>query len=121
MTSIASDVGAVGGFRDGAPQRVVVNGRALVVVRKGSEFFALREACPHAGASLSRGRVVGLPRQALPGNAAGYEREGEILTCPWHGWSFDLRTGRSLVKPEKVRVRAYAVSVRDGRVCIHAD
>ncbi|HZP80657.1 MAG TPA: Rieske 2Fe-2S domain-containing protein, partial [Chthonomonadaceae bacterium] len=38
-------------------------------------------------------------------------REGEILRCPWHGWEFDLLTGRSLFNPHKIRVRTYEVTV----------
>jgi 3-phenylpropionate/trans-cinnamate dioxygenase ferredoxin subunit len=36
-------------------------------------------------------------------------REGEILRCPWHGWEFDLRDGRSVIDPDGTRVRAYLV------------
>jgi 3-phenylpropionate/trans-cinnamate dioxygenase ferredoxin subunit len=43
-----------------------------------------------------------------------FERDGEILRCPWHGWEFDLRTGRSVVDPDGVRVRSYDVVVDDG-------
>jgi nitrite reductase (NADH) small subunit len=38
-------------------------------------------------------------------------REGEILRCPWHGWEFDLTTGRSVFNPHKTRVRSYEVTV----------
>lgn len=118
MTSNAHDAGPAADFKDGVPRRIEMGNRALLVVRRGDEFFAIRDTCPHLGASLSRGRVVGIPRQALPGDEPGYEREGEVVTCPWHGWSFDLKTGRSLARPEKIRVRAYEVEVRDGRVWI---
>lgn len=33
---------------------------------------------------------------------------GEVLTCPWHGWEFDVCTGRALANPQ-ARVRAYPV------------
>jgi len=38
-------------------------------------------------------------------------REGEILRCPWHGWEFDLITGRSIFNPHKMRVRTYEVTI----------
>ena len=41
-------------------------------------------------------------------------RQGEIVRCPWHGWEFDLRTGKSYCDPVKMRVRNYAVSVEPG-------
>jgi len=38
-------------------------------------------------------------------------REGEILRCPWHGWEFDITSGRSIFNPHRVRVRIYEVTV----------
>jgi 3-phenylpropionate/trans-cinnamate dioxygenase ferredoxin subunit len=40
------------------------------------------------------------------------QREGEILRCPWHGWEFDLTTGRSVFMPAEVRVKSYPVEVQ---------
>ena len=38
-------------------------------------------------------------------------REGEIVRCPWHGWEFDILSGRSWFNPHKLRVRTYDVVV----------
>ena len=38
-------------------------------------------------------------------------REGEILRCPWHGWEFDITTGRSIVNSHRTRVKTYEVTV----------
>ena len=53
---------------------------------------------------------------ALPSRPGEYrwEREGEILRCPWHSWEFDIKTGRSTFNPHKMRVRSYEVSVAAG-------
>jgi 3-phenylpropionate/trans-cinnamate dioxygenase ferredoxin subunit len=112
------DAGPAEAFREGIPTSVRVMERDLVVVRRGSEFFVLRDVCPHQGARLSTGGVSGVPGYALPGDACRYERDGEILTCPWHGWQYDLRTGASLLEPEQVRVRTYSARVMDGRVVV---
>jgi 3-phenylpropionate/trans-cinnamate dioxygenase ferredoxin subunit len=40
-----------------------------------------------------------------------WAREGEILRCPWHGWEFDILTGRSIFNPHRTRVKAYDVTV----------
>lgn len=48
-----------------------------------------------------------------PPGTLDYSREGEILRCPWHGWEFDVTTGRSIFNPHAVRVRAYPVAVVD--------
>ena len=42
-----------------------------------------------------------------PGNYC-YSRQGEIIRCPWHGWEFDIRTGKSWCDPTRMRVRQYA-------------
>ncbi len=112
------DVGAVSDFVSGQPTRVEGGGRALVVVRRGDEFFALRDICPHQRARLSAGTVSGTSLPCRVGETVPWGREGEIVSCPWHGWEFDLRTGRSLADPHRVRVRCYPVRVSDGRVWV---
>ena len=49
----------------------------------------------------------------LPGRPYEYEygRENEIITCPWHGWQFEIATGASIFNPHRVRVRSYEVTV----------
>ncbi|MBM4438060.1 MAG: Rieske (2Fe-2S) protein [Actinobacteria bacterium] len=116
-TSTAHDVGAVADFEAGRPYRVQVNGRGVVLVRRGEAFYALRDACAHQGARLSGGRVLGLVVARRVGEVA-YERAGEILACPWHGWEYDLTTGCSLVDPRGSRVRAYQARVAEGRVLV---
>ena len=41
-------------------------------------------------------------------------RPGEVLRCPWHGWEFDIRTGRSWWNPAGTRVGRYPVSLASG-------
>ena len=43
-----------------------------------------------------------------------------MLTCPWHGWEFDVKTGQSYFDPIRMRARQYPVSVEDGRTVLHA-
>ena len=108
MTSRAHDIGAATDFAPGSLHRVEVEGRGLVVLRRGEEFFALRDVCPHQGARLSAGQLGGTPLPCRPGEEIAYGRVGEVLTCPWHGWELDLRTGQALANPQ-ARVRAYPV------------
>lgn len=118
MDSRSVDLGEVAAFADGQATRVEVDGRGLVVVKRGDDFYVLRDICPHQGARLSGGQVTGVVPECKPGAEIVLDRDGEILTCPWHGWQFDLCTGRSLVEPEKARVRAYPVRVEAGRVLV---
>ncbi len=97
----------------GGRKIVEVGGRSLGVFNLGGEFFALRNRCPHQGGPLCEGKTFGLIEANVPGEIT-YSRPGEILTCAWHGWEFDIRTGRSWCAPERLRVRRYEVSVAPG-------
>jgi 3-phenylpropionate/trans-cinnamate dioxygenase ferredoxin subunit len=70
----------------------------------------VKNSCPHQGGPLCLGRTIGLVTSSGPGDFR-YEREGEILRCPWHGWEFDLATGRSIVDPTGIRVKSYPVEL----------
>ncbi len=74
-------VGSVKGFRSGTGRTVRVEGREIAVFRRGDRFYAMDDRCPHMGASLSMGKLV-----------------GNKVQCAWHEWSFDLQTGRNEFK-----------------------
>jgi nitrite reductase/ring-hydroxylating ferredoxin subunit len=97
----------------GGRKLVEVKGRAIVIFNVGGEYFALNNRCPHKGGSLYQGRLTGLVESTEPGSYR-YSRRGEIIRCPWHGWEFDIRTGRSRCDPQTLRARNYAVSVQPG-------
>lgn len=100
----------------GDRRMVTVAGRTIGVFNVAGEFYALHNGCPHKGGPLCEGRICGT---TLP--AGGYEfrygRDGEIVRCAWHGWEFEIATGRALADPA-VRARTYPVSVEDGQVVI---
>src|SRR3546814_2830988 len=77
----------------GSRKRVMVKGRPVVVFNLDGEYFGLLDRCPHQGGSLCEGRLIGLLEAHEPGDYS-YTRRGEIVRCPWHGWEFDIRTGR---------------------------
>ncbi|MFN8491047.1 MAG: Rieske (2Fe-2S) protein [Caldilineaceae bacterium] len=94
-------------------QRKIVNvdGREIGVFNVKGEFYALRNICPHRSGPLCLGRVR--PLVVTTGvYQRDYEREGEILKCPWHQWEFDIKTGQALYD-EKLRVKTYRV-VQEG-------
>lgn len=112
------DIGETADFPPGRPHPLEVGGQRLVVVHGPRGFYALRDRCPHQGAPLSAGRLCGVPRPCAPGHETAYGREGEILVCPWHGWSFDTHDGRPLVPSGRRRVRSYPVEERHGRLVV---
>ncbi len=97
---------------------VVVNGKAIVLVKsKNGEVFALRDVCPHKGPCLSLGMIDENCSSSSVGEYI-FEKDKEVLRCPWHSWEFDIRTGRSIFNPDKVRVKTYEVNIDNGLVYI---
>jgi nitrite reductase/ring-hydroxylating ferredoxin subunit len=94
----------------GARKIVDVGGRSIGVFNVEGDFFALRNRCPHQGGALCEGKLWGVLKATVPGTF-DYDARREILTCPWHGWEFNVRTGRSWCQPEHLRVKRYEVSV----------
>lgn len=88
--------------------------RSIGVFNVAGEFYALLNNCPHEGAELCRGTITGMN---APSGVGEYKwcREGEIIRCPWHGWEFDIKTGRSIFNPHKVRVKSYDVEVEQAQ------
>jgi nitrite reductase/ring-hydroxylating ferredoxin subunit len=97
----------------GQRKLVEVSGRAIVVYNLGGEFFALNNRCPHRGGGLFHGIQTCFVESKEPGQYS-HSRRGEMVKCPWHGWEFDIRTGKSWCDPSRFRIRQYPVSVRPG-------
>lgn len=60
------------------PQLVVIGSRRICLVLRDEKFLAIEDKCSHNGESLSKGTINYL---------------GEVV-CPWHGYRFNLKTGR---------------------------
>lgn len=92
-------------------QRIIVEvaGRSVGVLNIDGRLYAFLNRCPHQGADLCRGDVVGDVAAPRPGEwSTGSERR--YLVCPWHGWEFDLETGRSWFDP-RTRVPVFPATV----------
>jgi nitrite reductase (NADH) small subunit len=73
--------------RPGEAREWLVEDRIVALFNVGGRFYALDGLCPHQGGPLGKGSLSGC-----------------IVTCPWHGWQFDVSTGqhetnRSLSQP----------------------
>ena len=106
-------VGTIDEIPPGSRKIVEVAGRSIGVFNLDGEFFALRNSCPHQGGELCVGPISGLVTSSGPGDYQ-YERQRQLVRCPWHGWEFDIRTGQSWFDPQRLRVRRYDVSVASG-------
>jgi 3-phenylpropionate/trans-cinnamate dioxygenase ferredoxin subunit len=106
-------VAAVDEIPPGQRKLVEAGGRNIVVFNIDGEFFALNNRCPHRGGSLGHGIQTALVQSTVPGEYL-CSRPGEMVKCPWHGWEFDIRTGKSWCDPSRMRVRQYQVAVKAG-------
>ena len=72
--------------------------RMVAVANVDGALHAIDGLCPHQGGPLGTGELC-----------------GTVLTCPWHGWQFDVITGRHRVSAT-VRQAVHEVRVHDGRI-----
>jgi phenylpropionate dioxygenase-like ring-hydroxylating dioxygenase large terminal subunit len=94
------------------PVPVTICGERVVLIREGDRIHALHDRCPHRGVPLSLGR------REFPGT----------ISCPYHGWTYELDTGRLCAVitdgPDspicgRVAVRTYPVEQRLGLVFVY--
>jgi len=72
----------------------------IAIANVGGEFFATQHPCLHLKGPIGDGRL-----------------EGKTLSCPWHGWQYDVQTGRNEFDHE-IRLQTFEVRVEDGDVKI---
>ena len=78
----------------------VAQGRIVALFHVDDEFFALDGICPHQGGPLGKGRLC-----------------GSIVTCPWHGFQFDVCSGVHQTTPQ-LRQPTLSARVEDGQVWV---
>lgn len=79
MLSISSNfvkVATLDELAEGKPRAIKVEGQSIALFKHNGDIYATDNQCPHMGYPLTRGRV-----------------RGGVLTCDWHGWSYDMRGG----------------------------
>jgi len=70
-----------------------VNGKTLAVFNMDGKYYVVDNTCVHRGGPLGEGEV-----------------EGTVVTCPWHGWQYNVATGTCVNNPS-ARVEVYQVKV----------
>jgi nitrite reductase/ring-hydroxylating ferredoxin subunit len=99
------DAVALDELKEAKPTRIAVDGEVVLVLRTEGQVFAIGNQCTHQGAGLDRGVV----------KIAGSVR---TVTCPAHGSTFNLETGKVMRPPATKPVPVYDVKVEDGRVFV---
>jgi nitrite reductase/ring-hydroxylating ferredoxin subunit len=111
------------GIAEGSRLVVETGGVEIGVFRRNGEYYAWRNECPHQGGPVCQGVMVRKVEERLDSDrrSAGIHYVGggghENIVCPWHGYEFDMRTGRH-VGFEKMRLRGYPVKIRDGAIYV---
>jgi nitrite reductase/ring-hydroxylating ferredoxin subunit len=75
-----------------------VNGKSLAVFNIDGTFHVIDNTCIHRGGPLGEGDL-----------------EGEVVTCPWHGWEYNVKTGVSVNNPSAC-VASYPVVIEGDEV-----
>jgi NADPH-dependent 2,4-dienoyl-CoA reductase/sulfur reductase-like enzyme/nitrite reductase/ring-hydroxylating ferredoxin subunit len=86
---------------DGSMLAGHVGDEAVLVARRGNEFFAIGASCTHYGGPLAEGLMV-----------------EDTVRCPWHHACFSLRTGEALRAPALAPVACWNVEQRDGKIFV---
>jgi nitrite reductase (NADH) small subunit len=87
----------------GSIREFQVDGQTLAISNVGGKFYAINNTCLHRGGPLGQG-----------------ELDGKIVTCPWHGWQYDVTTGKLATNPA-VGVACYPIEVRGEDLWVQFD
>ena len=79
----------------GEGREFVVAGKIVAIFNADGQFHAMDGICPHAGGPLAKGVL-----------------RGNVVTCPWHGWQFDVATGRHCLNAQ-LQHPTFSVSVEN--------
>jgi nitrite reductase/ring-hydroxylating ferredoxin subunit len=110
-------IGHVSQFPLDEVRLVTVGHTEVGVVRTASGIYGMRNRCPHMGAPICAGDVVGTFEPSAP-DEFDYHPERPAVRCPWHRWEWSLETGTAIGKTTKGRLKLYRVEVVDDRVYV---
>ena len=80
-------VASINDIKAGEGRVVSANGANIALFNVNGQFHAIDNTCPHRGGPLGEGFL-----------------DNTVVTCPWHGWQFDVITGKSPFMPVGVKV-----------------
>ncbi len=84
----------------GESAEVVAEGRIFAVYNVDGDFRVIDGICPHAGGPLGKGSL-----------------HGDVVTCPWHGWQFNVESGQHCLNAT-ICQQSFPVEVVNGQVSI---
>lgn len=102
---------------DGSRVIAELNGQEIAVFRHSGEYYAVANYCIHQAGPLCEGGLTGRMTTESDGWDWVYDDEEKYIVCPWHGWMFDITSGRS-PKDDSYAVPTYDVRVEDGSIYV---
>jgi nitrite reductase/ring-hydroxylating ferredoxin subunit len=100
---------------DGDRILINVDGLEIAIFRSGNDLFAVSNYCVHQLGPVCEGRLIGQYSSGEDGDAWTYDESEKAVTCPWHGWMFDIESGE-LLSDDQYRLPTYEVFESDGDV-----
>ena len=104
MAKETAHVATLSDIPPGRMHYVEVDGLPIALANVGGAIYAFSDVCRHQGGPLSSGVLI-----------------DDTVTCPWHGWTYNVRTGKALVPPIGIRVPTYEVRVEGEDVFVVID
>lgn len=83
----------------------------------GNVFVAYENRCPHQGGPVCRGKVLARLLDGTYEEQSALVEDTADLSCPWHGWEYDLVTGRH-IGTDRVALRSFPVVVEEEHVFV---
>lgn len=114
-------VGTVDELEDKDRLLIEVKGREIGIFEVNGEYHAYVNWCVHQGGPICEGRLSG--EQKAKFNRDSLETELEwtnedgVIACPWHGWEFDLKSGKNIAR-EDIKLPSYPVHEKDGQIVL---
>ncbi len=93
MAAMMTKVANVSDIPAGSGKVVEVDGTSIAVFNCEGSFYAIENTCKHRGGPLGEGQL-----------------SGKTVTCPWHGWQYDVTSGVCTMNPS-IKSQTFAVKV----------
>jgi nitrite reductase/ring-hydroxylating ferredoxin subunit len=114
-------IGKADAFPDPGRKVVEVDGIAVGVFRRNGRFTAYENVCPHMGGPVCRGKIIARVEERIADDKTSlglaFSRDQVNVVCPWHGYEFDIGTGRHQGNP-RMRLRPVKIAVVDGDLVV---
>ena len=94
---------------------VEIEGRMITIVRTDAGVFSMGNSCPHQGGPMRSGSIHGTMLPSDPDEYV-YGEDSQVIRCPWHGYEFSIRTGKSICGAISGRLPVYEIEVRENIV-----